>query len=124
MADLFGSCNAILDAAAHLLFAEAVRFLHAHGVLHRDLKPSNVLLDANWVAKIADFGTSCLCEGDANAQKTAGTPTFFSPEMCTSGTAGTSSPLQTPQVAGHWKRTTSETALLVHRPCAAASASR
>ena len=38
------------------------------------------------VLKIADFGTSCFCEGDANAQKTAGTPVFFSPELCASGT--------------------------------------
>jgi hypothetical protein len=27
--------------------------------------------------KIADFGTSCFCEGDTNAQRTAGTPPFF-----------------------------------------------
>ena len=39
--------------------------------------------------KICDFGTAAFCEGDDNAQKTAGTPPFFSPELCTADTKGT-----------------------------------
>ena len=65
-----------------------LEYLHMHGIVHRDIKPDNLLLTRWGTLKIADFGTSCLCEGDANAQKTAGTPTFFSPELCSFGSKG------------------------------------
>ena len=66
-----------------------LEYLHMHNIIHRDIKPDNLLLTKRGVLKIADFGTSCLCEGDANAQKTAGTPPFFSPELCTTDAKGT-----------------------------------
>jgi len=33
-----------------------LEYCHLNGVTHRDLKPDNLLLDANYVLKIADFG--------------------------------------------------------------------
>lgn len=39
--------------------AEAVRFLHAHGMLHRDLKPENVVLDREGLAAVP-----ALCDFD------------------------------------------------------------
>lgn len=38
--------------------AYGVKFLHDKDIVHRDLKPENVLLDANGVAKLCDFGVS------------------------------------------------------------------
>ncbi|RLV96544.1 Serine/threonine-protein kinase PTK2 [Spathaspora sp. JA1] len=38
--------------------AYGVKFLHDNDIVHRDIKPENVLLDANGLAKLCDFGVS------------------------------------------------------------------
>lgn len=38
--------------------AYGVKWLHEHDIIHRDLKPENVLLDANGMCKLCDFGVS------------------------------------------------------------------
>jgi serine/threonine-protein kinase len=63
----------------------AVDHLHKHGVIHRDLKPSNILLDAEGVPYLTDFGLAkVFLAGDANPTATgiiAGTPSYMAPEQ-------------------------------------------
>lgn len=46
----------ILNASTQLAFGLAA--LHAHGLVHQDVKPGNVLVDAQGMVKLADFGIS------------------------------------------------------------------
>jgi len=69
------------------ILADAVQYAHRCGIIHRDLKPSNVLLTADGIPKISDFGLAKLLdEGDVRAGLTAantvlGTPEYMSPEQ-------------------------------------------
>ncbi|KAA3441621.1 CBL-interacting serine/threonine-protein kinase 23 [Gossypium australe] len=62
----------------------AVDYCHSRGVYHRDLKPENLLLDANGVLKVSDFGLSALPQqvgGDGLLHTTCGTPNYVAPEV-------------------------------------------
>ena len=63
--------------------ARGVGRLHAAGILHRDLKPSNILLDADGVPHVADFGlVKWLDAGEHTLSGLRnGTPPYMSPEQ-------------------------------------------
>ncbi|KAI5784712.1 hypothetical protein EDC01DRAFT_618567 [Geopyxis carbonaria] len=76
--------------------------LHWNGIVHRDIKPANLLWSNDKTTKISDFGVSFLGrpirdeddegtgedeptgfeQDDLELAKTAGTPAFFAPELC------------------------------------------
>jgi len=52
-------------------------------MIHRDLKPANILLDANDVAHIADFGFSVtLRDKEMQSGRAVGTYLYMAPEVC------------------------------------------
>ena len=63
--------------------AEALKSIHAKGILHCDLKPANVLLDDEERAYLADFGQSLVLGGRSRAWGTIGT---MPPEQALLGT--------------------------------------
>jgi len=54
---------------------------HDCRVVHRDLKPSNVMLDAQGVARITDFGLATIASVVSGEKAREGTPHYMSPEQ-------------------------------------------
>jgi mono/diheme cytochrome c family protein/predicted Ser/Thr protein kinase len=72
------------SAALIETLARAVDAAHERGIVHRDLKPSNVMLTADGVPKIADFGLAKRLDDDADHTHTGeilGTPSYMAPEQ-------------------------------------------
>ncbi|XP_033122888.1 uncharacterized protein LOC117121711 [Anneissia japonica] len=72
--------------------ATGIAHLHGLKIVHRDLKPANILIDSQYVAKIADFGLvkvfSKLEEVTKKIEELymgtlAGTPVYMAPEVMT-----------------------------------------
>lgn len=64
--------------------AESLAVAHAEGIIHRDIKPQNLLLDADGVLKVMDFGVARLAQGApgrTEAGLVIGTPAYMPPEQ-------------------------------------------
>ncbi|KAK4858333.1 hypothetical protein QYF36_014817 [Acer negundo] len=85
--DKIASKGRLKEDEARLYFQQlinAVDYCHSRGVYHRDLKPENLLLDANGVLKVSDFGLSALPQQvreDGLLHTTCGTPNYVAPEV-------------------------------------------
>jgi WD40 repeat protein/Tfp pilus assembly protein PilF len=68
--------------------ARAIQSAHRQGVVHRDLTPANILLTADGVPKITDFGLAKLVIGGENLRtqtgELLGTPSYMAPEQAAS----------------------------------------
>ncbi|GMH90914.1 hypothetical protein TrVE_jg6117 [Triparma verrucosa] len=83
------SCNPLTDLQVWDVtrqIMKGLKYLHDNDIVHGDIKPQNLLVDKDFVIKIADFGISKMIESsDGEKEKlleTAGTPAFMSPELC------------------------------------------
>jgi hypothetical protein len=68
------------------VIARAVEEAHRAGIVHRDLKPGNVLVMADGLLKVTDFGLAKRLDVDLRQTSTGvllGTPAYMSPEQAT-----------------------------------------
>jgi serine/threonine protein kinase len=61
----------------------ALQFAHERNIVHRDIKPANLMLTADDIVKVTDFGTAKILQMGTVQQTThvMGTPSYMSPEQ-------------------------------------------
>src|SRR6185436_18134663 len=67
-----------------LQVARGLAKAHRHGIVHRDIKPANLMLDADGIVKILDFGIARLPDQSPSGPL-LGTPGYMSSEQARAG---------------------------------------
>lgn len=86
-----------LDKKGHLEYEEATNFIidiaealkcaHAHQIIHRDIKPQNIMLTADLMPKVTDFGIARAITSSTitMTNQTMGSVHYISPEQARGG---------------------------------------
>lgn len=71
-------------SAITLMAAQGLAVVQAHSIVHRDIKPDNIMVTANGVAKLCDFGLAKAADSQQLTMSGSllGTPAYLPPEVC------------------------------------------
>ena len=76
--------------------ASGLAAIHTRGIVHRDIKPANLMLRAEGVLVLTDFGVAkrlAYANGHTIKGEVLGTPHYISPEQAQAGEVGPSADL-------------------------------
>ncbi len=75
------SLNAILNYIKQI--ADALEYIHNHGLIHQDIKPENILLGRGNQVLLSDFGIAVVANkvSSLSKQESAGTLPYMAPEQ-------------------------------------------
>ncbi|XP_038188494.1 sperm motility kinase X-like isoform X2 [Arvicola amphibius] len=62
----------------------AVKYCHENDIAHRDIKPENILIDANKIVKLCDFGLAINVSMEPESTMFCGTLPYCAPELFSS----------------------------------------